>query len=51
MIHSGIVEDSDPDQRALVKRIYRHMIQRSIYFVEVCETPRVYEAPFAESIH
>ncbi len=50
-IHNGFVVDSDPDQRALVKRVYRQTTQRPIYFVEVRETPRVYEAPSPESIH
>jgi len=49
-IHNGFVVDSDPDQRALVKRIYRQTTQRPIYFVEVREVPRVYEAPSPESI-
>jgi len=44
-IHNGGVVDSDPDQRALVKRVYSQTTHRPIYFVEVRETPRIYEAP------
>jgi len=43
-IRHGVVVDSDADQRALVKRVYRQTTQRPIYFAEVRETPRVYEA-------
>ena len=49
-IRDGVVVDSDANQRALVKRVYSHMTQRPIYFVEVRETPRVYEAPSPEWI-
>ena len=44
-IHNGVVVDSAPDQRTLVKRAYSRTTHRPIYFVEVRETPRIYEAP------